>query len=90
MLKKMISSSICFLAICTAFAGNNEHSGVVSNLLLSNANKQNELAHNVSLQCYSLGIRTNTQYECEYYVGHYTNYPLANWMPSTECRGCNP
>lgn len=42
------------------------------------------------LTCYSLGIRTNSLAECQYYVANYTNYPLANWMPSTECRGCNP
>ena len=57
---------------------------------LTSIDENDDLVRNVSLSCYSLGIRTNTQYECEYYVGHYTKYPLANWRPSTECRGCNP
>jgi len=43
-----------------------------------------------SLSCYGLGIRTNSMADCQYYVANYTSYPLANWMPSGECRGCNP
>lgn len=49
------------------------------------------LVAQASLSCAYLGIRTNSLEECQYYVARYTNYPLANWIPSTgECRACNP